>query len=108
MFQILKDGTINVIPSIITGDKEFVFEIRNKIVGAAIIKHSKKKLCHLSIFDEYRNRSYGLALFEKVFEKLDTKKPCLTVLEEKYAEFKRLFNYYGFKLSDKNWNLYKK
>jgi len=90
----------NVIPSILIGDKEFVFEIKNeKIVGVAIIKHSEKKLCHLSIFNEYRNRGYGLSLFEKVFEKLDTKKPYLTVSEEKYVEFKKLFDYYGFKLS---------
>jgi len=99
----------NVVPSVINGDKEFVFEIRNeKIVGVAIIKHSEKKLCHLSIFEEYKNKGYGLSLFEKVFYKLDTNKPYLTVSEEKYTEFKKIFNYYGFELSDCKRDVYRK
>lgn len=99
----------NVIPSVFSEDKEFIFEMRKeKIVGVAIIKHSEKKLCHLSIFEEYKNKGYGLALFEKVFKKLDTKKPYLTVSEEKYVEFKRLFNHYGFILSGKQVGIYRK
>jgi len=99
----------NVIPSILNGDKEFIFELRNnRIVGLAIIKHSEQKLCHLSIFDEYQNRGYGLKLFEKSFQALGTNKPYLTVSEEKYVEFKRIFNYYGFKLKDKKLNTYRK
>lgn len=99
----------NVIPSVFSGDKEFIFEMRKeKIVGIAIIKHSEKKLCHLSIFEEYKNRGYGLALFEKVFKKLDTKKPYLTVSEEKYIEFKKIFNHYGFQLSDKQVGVYRR
>jgi hypothetical protein len=98
----------NVIPSVVDGDKEFIFEIRNhKIVGIAIIKHSQKKLCHLSIFDEYKNKGYGLSLFEKVFDKLNTRKPYLTVSEEKYIEFKKIFNYYNFELSDKKIDIYR-
>lgn len=98
----------NVIPSILDGDKEFLFKIKNnKIVGLAIIKHTEKKLCHLSIFNEYRNRGYGLQLFEKSFEVLGTNKSYLTVSEEKYIEFKRIFNYYGFKLEDKKLNAYR-
>lgn len=99
----------NVIPSVFSGDKEFIFEMRKeKIIGVAIIKHSEKKLCHLSIFEEYKNKGYGLALFEKVFDKLDTKKPYLTVSEEKYIEFKKIFDYYGFQLSDKQVGVYRK
>jgi len=99
----------NVIPSIMNGDKEFIFEIKNqKIVGIAIIKYSEKKLCHLSIFDEYKNRGYGLSLFEKVFSKLNTRKPYLTVSEEKYIEFKKIFNYYDFRLNDKKIGIYRK
>jgi len=99
----------NVVPSILNGDKEFLFEIRNsKIVGLAIIKHSEKKLCHLSVFDGYKNRGYGLKLFEKSFQALGTSKPYLTVSEEKYIEFKKIFNYYGFKLKYKKLNAYRK
>lgn len=98
----------NVIPSILNGDKEFIFEIRNnKIIGLAIIKHSEKKLCHLSIFDEYKNKGYGLKLFEKSFQALGTNKPYLTVSEEKYIEFKKIFDYYGFKLKYKKLNIYR-
>ncbi len=98
----------NVIPSLINGDKEFIFEFASeKIVGLSIIKHSEKKLCHLSIFDEHKNRGYGLRLFEKSFISLKTDKPFLTVSEEKYLEFKKIFDYYGFELTDKKLNLYR-
>ncbi|WP_066350039.1 hypothetical protein [Aliarcobacter skirrowii] len=96
-----------VIPDIITNKREIILEQRNdKVVGLSIIKFDEKKLCTLKIFDEYINKGYGLKLFNKSFEKLETDKPFLTVSEEKYNEFKKIFNYYNFELTSIKENLY--
>jgi len=97
-----------VVPDILNNKRDFIFENRNdKIVGLALIKYEEKKLCTLKVFDEYQNRGYGLKLFENSFDKLETNKPFLTVSEEKYLEFKKVFEYYGFELTSIQKDLYR-
>lgn len=98
-----------VIPEVINNKREIILEQRaNEIVGLSIVKFDEKKLCTLKIFDEYKNRGYGLRLFEKSFERLETNKPFLTASEEKHQEFKRIFKYYNFELTSVKENLYRK
>lgn len=98
-----------VVPDILKNKRDFIFESRNnKIVGLSLVKYKEKKLCTLKVFEEYQNKGYGLKLFEKSFEALDTSKPFLTVSEEKYIEFKKVFQYYNFKLTDIKQDLYRK
>ncbi len=97
-----------VVPDILNNRRDFIFESRNdKIVGLSLIKYEEKKLCTLKVFEEYQNKGYGLKLFEKSFEALDTDKPFLTVSEEKYIEFKKVFEYYDFKITDVKQGLYR-
>ena len=97
-----------VLPDILLNKREFIFEYRNdSIVGLSLVKYDEKKLCTLKIFEESQNRGFGLKLFEKSFEKLGTNKPFLTVSEEKYEEFKKLFNYYKFELTSVKSGLYR-
>jgi hypothetical protein len=97
-----------VVSEILNNKRDFIFESRNdKIVGLSLIKYEEKKLCTLKVFEEYQNKGYGLKLFEKSFEALDTDKPFLTVSEEKYIEFKRVFKYYDFNLTDIKQGLYR-
>ena len=72
----------------------------NCLRGIAILKYNEKKLCHLSVMDAYKNKGYGIKLFKKSFEELKTEKPFLTVSEEKLPDFKRVFDYFGFKLTN--------
>jgi hypothetical protein len=96
------------VPEILNDKRDFIFESRNdKIVGLSLIKYEEKKLCTLKVFEEYQNKGYGLKLFEKSFEALGTDKPFLTVSEEKYIEFKRVFKYYDFNLTDIKQGLYR-
>lgn len=89
-----------VIPDLFLDKRNFIFEKRNdNIVGLSLVKYDEKKLCTLKIFEEYQNKGYGLKLFEKTFKELDTDKPFLTVSEEKYVEFKKVFSYYNFELT---------
>ncbi|MBL0686428.1 MAG: hypothetical protein JJV95_02360 [Sulfurospirillum sp.] len=97
-----------VVPDILNNKRDFLFESRNnKIVGLSLIKYEEKKLCTLKVFEEYQNKGYGLKLFEKSFEALDAEKPFLTVSEEKYSEFKKVFDYYDFKITDIKQGLYR-
>lgn len=79
------------------------------LAGIAILKITpeESKLCNLTILPEFQNRGFGVRLFDRVFTELDTKKPFLTVSEEKYTEFKRLFDYYEFKVTDVKDSLYR-
>jgi len=97
-----------VVPDIINNKRDIIFESRNnKIVGLSLIKYEEKKLCTLKVFEEYQNKGYGLKLFEKSFEALDTDKPFLTVSEEKYIEFKKVFKFYDFKITDIKQDFYR-
>lgn len=58
-----------------------------------------KKLCTLRVVENYQNKGIGIRLFEKSFETLNTRKPLLSVSEEKLPSFKRIFDCYGFKLT---------
>ena len=97
-----------VIPDILNNKRDVLFEIRNNsIVGLSLVKYEEKKLCTLKVFEEYQNKGYGLQLFEKSFDLLETDKPFLTVSEEKYIEFKKIFKYYNFDLTDVKSGLYR-
>lgn len=91
----------NVIPSLKNGSKKILLsETEGNLRGLAILKYSEKKLCHLSVINNYKNKGYGIKLFKQCFEELKTEKPFLTVSEEKLPEFKRIFNYFNFKLTN--------
>ncbi|WP_301009007.1 hypothetical protein [Helicobacter sp. UBA3407] len=76
--------------------------------GICIVKLSEKKLCTLRVMENYRNKGIGIRLFEKSFEALNTRMPLLSVSEEKLLSFKKIFDYYGFKLTSIKENYYRK
>lgn len=89
----------NVIPAIKNKEKEIIpLYDKHNLKGVSIIKNTEeeKKICTLKVMDKYKNKGIGLKLFELSFEKLGTRFPLLSVSEEKYPEFKRIFDYYGF------------
>jgi len=97
-----------VVPEILNNKRDILFEIRdNSVVGLSLVKFEEKKLCTLKVFEEYQNKGFGLQLFEKSFEVLETDKPFLTVSEEKYLEFKKIFEHYNFELTDVKKGLYR-
>ena len=99
----------NVIPAVKNGDKKII-TIKNEIVikGICIVKLSEKKLCTLRVMENYQDKGIGIRLFEKSFEALNTRTPLLSVSEEKLPSFKKIFDYYGFKLTSIKENYYRK
>ncbi|WP_300827111.1 GNAT family N-acetyltransferase [Helicobacter sp. UBA3407] len=99
----------NVIPAVKNGDKKIItIENKNTLKGICIVKLSEKKLCTLRVMENYRNKGIGIRLFEKSFEALNTRMPLLSVSEEKLLSFKKIFDYYGFKLTSIKENYYRK
>lgn len=98
----------NVIPAIKNGDKKIItIEGKNTLKGICIIKLSEKKLCTLRVMENHQNKGIGIRLFEKSFEVLNTRKPLLSVSEEKLLSFKKIFDYYDFKLTSIKENYYR-
>lgn len=92
----------NVLPSLLRKEKQILtIEDEKNLKGVAIVKNTleEKKICTLRVMEKYQNRGIGIKLFEKSFEALQTQTPLLSVSEEKYPEFKKIFDYYGFKLT---------
>lgn len=98
-----------VVPDLFCEQRILVSEVRdNNIAGLAILKvNHEKKLSTLKVSPKYINKGIGLKLFEKSFQLLETEKPFLTVSEEKLSEFKKLFDYYDFKMTSAHDNLYR-
>ncbi|HIY44687.1 MAG TPA: GNAT family N-acetyltransferase [Candidatus Helicobacter avistercoris] len=100
----------NVLSSIARKEKQILMIQDDKdLKGVSIIKNTQeeKKICTLRVMEKYQNRGIGLRLFEKSFETLQTRFPLLSVSEEKYPDFKKIFDYYGFKLTSIKENYYR-
>lgn len=100
----------NVIPAIKRGDKQLIMiNDKNVLKGISIVKlNEQKKICTLRVMENYQNRGIGIRLFEKSFEVLGTRMPLLSVSEEKIPSFKKIFDYYGFKLTNIREGYYRK
>lgn len=99
----------NVLPSLKDNTKKIITSRDGgNLRGLAIIKYDEKKLCHLSVMPAYKNKGYGIKLFKQSFEELGTEKPFLTVSEEKLPEFRRIFDYFEFELTNVIEGFYRK
>jgi len=98
-----------VVPDLALGRRQTITEVRGgNVVGTAIVKLSEElKLSTLKVSHNYENRGIGLKLFEKSFELLDTKKPFLTVSEERLPLFQKVFKYYDFELTSVHKDIYR-
>lgn len=99
-----------VVPDIKSGKRELLIESRdNYVAGIAIVNPChERKLCTLRVIDRFQNKGIGIKLFERCFEALETDSPFLTVSEEKLPSFKKVFDYYGFELTNVCTGTYRK
>lgn len=88
-----------VVPAVAKGSKEIIVaEYEKKIIGVAIIKDEwdEKKICTLRVREGCRSQGIGRRLMELAFARLNTQTPLITVSSMRIAQFKRIFDYYGF------------
>lgn len=92
--------TQKVVPGIHAGERSILIAYReNQLAGFAITKDDglEKKLCCLRVLKNFqKSHGIGIQLFERAFDELHTDKPLLSVAEERYPDFIRIFDYFGF------------
>lgn len=101
-----------VVPDSLNQNGEIIIALKkNIIVGVSIIKNNEQeqKLRCLRIKDEYQNKGYGLYLIDESLKRLNNDKPLLTVSEDMFPSYSRIFiNKYNFEMTYVHKNLYKK
>ena len=91
-----------VIPGIVAGDDPFfIAEEHGKPIGLAIGKSgARPKLRCVRVLPLYQNRGIGLHLIDRVLRELDTDQQTVTVCEELFMTWARIFtNRYQFALT---------
>lgn len=98
-----------VVTGLVDGTRSFIIEFRDaRFAGIAILKDTEyeKKICTISVREEYKSKGIGFRLFEKSILLLGTDKPLASVSEERFPEFEKLFNRLDFDYSEKYYGLY--
>jgi len=93
-----------------TGERKFLLYIKDQyLAGIAILKNNmdEKKICTLRVSPKFQRHGIGTKLLEKSFEILQTEKPLITVSNLRYAQFKKLFKKFNFKITGIKKNYYK-
>lgn len=80
------------------------------LTGIAILKKKEleKKICTFRVHENYRNQGIGTELFEKCFEYLDTRKPIITISDNRKEIFKKHIINYKFEETQILKDYYKK
>jgi ribosomal protein S18 acetylase RimI-like enzyme len=90
----LKNNTREIIIAITEVEKEKKYLIS----GIAILKKTKdeKKICTFRIHEDFRNCGIGSDLFEQCFSYLETRKPIITISQNRIEMFKSHLERYEF------------
>jgi hypothetical protein len=83
-------------------------ERHGQLIGLAIGKREpdENKICTVRIAPSYFGRGIGVRLFDEVLRWLNDDKPHLTVSETRLPAFERIFDFYGFKSTSVQPDLY--
>mgnify|MGYP000523484082 CR=1 FL=1 len=85
------------------------YMIQSEIVGLGIAKNDglEKKICTLKVHKDYQCKGIGRLILTDMINWLADPKPLITVNENKYPEFEKLFSSYNFKKTKIVEGLYK-
>lgn len=87
-----QEREIIIVVSELEGSKKVV------LTGIAILKKNKleKKICTFRIHEDYRNHGIGTELFEECFKYLGTRKPIITISQDRKEIFEKHIENYEF------------
>ncbi|MBB1397141.1 GNAT family N-acetyltransferase [Pseudoalteromonas sp. SG44-8] len=91
-----------VVPGLTSGTRKlFIHRREGKVVAVGIAKKTRdeKKVCTVRVAPEYSGRGLGVKIFIEAMSWLETDKPHLTVSECKFAEFERIFKFFGYRMT---------
>ncbi|MGG3510224.1 GNAT family N-acetyltransferase [Paenibacillus lautus] len=94
---------ILVVLSVIEGNPQAILS------GIAILKKTKdeKKICTFRVHEDFKNKGIGTELFERCFEYLGTKKPIISISEDRIEMFKYHIEKYKFEKTQEICGIYK-
>ncbi|CCO47129.1 hypothetical protein VIBNISOn1_230028 [Vibrio nigripulchritudo SOn1] len=98
-----------VIPGLSDGSRKIFAHVRqNEIISLAIAKKSsdEKKICTVRVSPEFNGIGLGVKLFKLSMDWLETSTPHLTVSEDNYPKFERIFKHFGYRLTSTHNSLY--
>jgi len=97
-----------VIPGVQAGTRKIIRIDRNHRLAAFGIakKKGESKICTVRVMPGYGGRGLALKIFDAALTWLDTPRPHLTVSDRRHADFERILQYYGFKLTSVRRGLY--
>ena len=78
-----------MVPGLHRGSRQIFFEDNGRITGVVIAKRSRaeRKLCTVWVDHDAAGNGLGTALMIEAMAWLDTKRPLITVPEERVSEF---------------------
>ncbi len=94
---------------LVNGTRSLIIELRDgKMAGVAILKDTlaEKKICTISVADEFKAKGLGYRMFEKSMRQLNTDKPLATVSEDRIPEFEKIFRHLNYECSAEYHGLY--
>ena len=68
-------------------------------LGIAKKEGGEYKICTVRVAERFVGMGMGLRIFDELLKWLEVDQPHLTVSEQKLPAFKRIFEYYGFRLT---------
>ena len=91
-----------VVPGLQHGSRRIFFENDGRITGVVIAKRSRteRKLCTVWVDTGAVGRGLGTTLMTEAMAWLDTKRPLVTVPEERVSEFESIFRRWRFSLDE--------
>lgn len=98
-----------VVPGLFSRERKLlVYCVDDKISGVVILKDSgeEKKICTIRVHPAFRRQGIGKKMIEESFELLDTAHPVISVSSERIHQFRKILQYFGFKLEGKYSNFY--
>lgn len=98
-----------VTSGLVNGTRSLIIELRDgKMAGVSILKDTltEKKICTISVADEFKAKGLGYRMFEKSMRQLNTDKPLATVSEDRMPEFEKIFRHLNYEYSAEYHGLY--
>lgn len=90
-----------VVPDVLGGKRIIVIasDVKSKeLIGVMILKNStEKKICTLRVVAGHRGQGIGTELIKYALDYFDGAHPLVTVPEEHFTEYDKLFKSFGFK-----------
>lgn len=98
-----------VVPGLRAGTRRLVrIERHGQIAAMGIAKaeDGEAKICTVRIAPEFIGRGMGIRVFDDLMSWLGADRPLATVGETKLADFQRIFDHYGYRLTSVCTGLY--